>query len=363
MNRSFAQILLLLVVAYGGLTLNAQSDIASKIDQLVQETYVDDMPGASIIVVKDGQPLYRGAKGLANVELGVPLETDMVFRLGSITKQFTAASILLLQEQGKLSIADSIDQYLPYFPADLGATISIEQLLTHTSGIVSYTGIPGYMMSNEIRKELSTRELVAVFKDLEPDSAPGEKWLYNNSGYVLLGAIIEEVSQRSYEKFVQENIFDPLGMVNSYYGSHTRIIPRRADGYQVIGENLTNARFLSMSQPHAAGSLLSTVDDLAIWDQALFSGKVLSEKSFQLMTTSGVLNNGETHGYGFGLMVQRLDDRLVLAHGGGIFGFATAAMHVVDANLFVAVFSNGPSSDRNPSRLARQIVDLVLASE
>lgn len=340
--------------------LYAQTDLTAQIDSIVQAAYVDDMPGAAFIVVRNGETLYRGAKGLANVELNIPLRPDMVFRLGSITKQFTSTSILLLQEQGKLKLEDTIDNYLPDYPSDPASAITIEHLLTHTSGIVSYTGIPGYMMSDKIRRDLTTGELVAVFKDLEPVSAPGEEWSYNNSGYVLLGAIIEQVSGQSYEDFVQEHIFDKLGMKNSYYGSYTKIIPNRVDGYQVVNNSVSNARFLSMTQPHAAGSLLSTVDDLAIWDRALFAGEVLSAESFQRMTTSGLLNNGNEHGYGYGLMLGESAGRKVVSHGGGIFGFATSEIHIVDENLFVAVFSNGATRERNPGTIARQIVELVL---
>lgn len=300
------------------------------------------MPGAAFIVVKDGEVLYRGAKGLANIELGVPLTVDMVFRLGSITKQFTAASIMLLEERGKLKTTDTIDNHLPDYPEQYASKITIEHLLSHTSGIITYTGIPGYMI-DKIRRELTTSELVNVFKDLEPKSAPGELWAYNNSGYVLLGAIIEAVAKKSYEEFVQENIFDKLSMENSYYGGQRKLIPNRAAGYEIAGDTITNARFLSMTQPHAAGSLLSTVDDLAIWDEALFSGKVVSDESFRRMTTRGMLNDGEEHSYGYGLMISEVNGRKVVAHGGGIFGFVTFASHIVDENLFVAGFSNGPT--------------------
>ncbi len=363
MKKSSSRLALLIVISFSLTNVYAQRDLHSEIDLLVQNTFADDMPGAAIIVVKDGETLYRGAKGLANVELGVPLEPDMVFRLGSITKQFTSASIMLLEERGKLKLDDTIDKYLPEYPAEIASKITIEHLLTHTSGIVTYTGIPGYMFSDKIRRELSTNELVDVFKDLQPVSAPGEKWNYNNSGYVLLGAIIENVSASSYEDFVQENIFDKLGMENSHYGSHTRIIPNRVAGYEILGSNVSNARFLSMTQPHAAGSLLSTVDDLAIWDQALFSGKVVSPESFQKMTTAGVLNDGEKHSYGYGLMISEVNGRKIVAHGGGIFGFATSGIHIVDENLFVAVFSNGATRERNPGAVAQQIVRLVLGDE
>ncbi|GJM14435.1 MAG: serine hydrolase [Pseudohongiella sp.] len=354
----FASVFFALVVATP--TLFAQNDMKAKIDDIVQSTFSDDLPGVSVIVRKDGETLYRGAKGLANMELGIPIEPDMVFRIGSITKQFTAASILLLEERGLLRVEDTIDKHLDYYPADQASSITIDHLLAHTSGIVSYTGIPGYMMGDRIRRDLSTRELVDVFKDLNPVSSPGDEWAYNNSGYVLLGAIIEAVSGQSYDEFVQANIFDKLGMNNSHYGSDTKVIPRRVDGYEVADDSINNARFLSMSQPHAAGSLLSSVDDLAIWDDALFNGRVLSAESFEKMTRGGLLNNGEAHGYGYGFLISQDSDVKEVSHGGGIFGFATQGIHIVEEDLFVAVFSNGATRERNPASVAREIVQVVL---
>lgn len=360
MNRSILKTTLILVTFLLFSTLHAQADLASQIDDIVQSTYSDELPGASFMVVKDGEVIYSGAKGMANVELGVPLNQSTVFRIGSITKQFTAASILLLEERGKLSIEDTIDIYLPDYPVEYASKITIHHLLSHTSGIISYTGIPGYMNSAKIRRDLSTSDLVDVFKDLAPFSVPGDKWLYNNSGYVLLGAIIESVSGRTYEEFVNENIFAKLEMDNSYYGKHNVIIPNRASGYQVMNDHVENAPFLSMTQPHAAGSLLSTVEDLAKWDRALFSGEVLSEESFRKMTTPGMLNDGQMHTYGYGFIIGETNGMKVVSHGGGIFGFATAGIHVVEANLFVAVFSNGPSREMNPNDVALKIVNLAL---
>lgn len=360
MIRTSLRIILTTVAIYVFFNAHAQTDIAAQIEKIVQSTYVDELPGASIIVVKDGEVLYRGAKGLANVELNVPLKVDSVFRIGSITKQFTAASILLLEERGLLSVEDTIDKYLPDYPSQYASKITIHHLLSRTSGIVSYTNIPGYMTTAKIREDLSTRRMVDVFKDLKPNSEPGREWLYNNSGYVLLGAIIESVSGRTYKEFVNENIFNKVSMDSSYYGKHSTIIPNRAAGYQVSNNHVENAPFLSMTQPHAAGSLLSTVEDLARWDQALFSGKVLSEESFRKMTTAGELNSGKKHTYGYGFVIGESNGMKVVSHGGGIFGFATAGIHVVDANLFVAVFSNGPSREINPSAVALKIVELVL---
>ena len=252
---------------------------SSEYQQMLDEAYPADGPGAAVIVVKGDEVVFRGAAGMANVELGVSLSPDNVFRLASITKQFTAAAILLLEEQDKLSVTDNINKYLPNYPTQ-GHTIKIENLLSHTSGIFNYTNIPGYMGGEKIRKDVTTEELIEVFANLPMDFAPGEQYRYSNSAYVLLGAIIEKVSGQSYADFIQTAIFDKLGMKHSYYGG-PQIILNRANGYQGEAGDYSNAGFLSMSQPHAAGSLLSTVDDMTIWSKALFGGELLSKKSLK----------------------------------------------------------------------------------
>lgn len=256
-------------------------ELSGQIDAIMATHYPADGPGSAAIVVRDGKVVYRGAHGMADLENGLPLTADSVFRLGSITKQFTGAAIMLLVEREKLSLSDPLTKYLPDYPVhDPG--ITVEHLLTHTSGIFNYTNIPGYIQAR-VRVEVTTEELIDGFKDQDPDFAPGERFNYSNSGYVLLGAVIEKVSGQSYEQFVQENIFDVLGMEHSYYGSHTRIIPNRARGYGGGPDDWSNADFISMTHPHAAGSLLSTVSDMAIWDAALYTDALLKPKSVTRM--------------------------------------------------------------------------------
>jgi len=340
--------LLVLVV-----TASAVSADGDSYSDYLNAAYPADGPGATAIVVKDGEVLFQGARGMADLELGVPLTPDHVFRLGSITKQFTAAAIMLLEEQGKLAVGDPITKYLTDYPTN-GYEITIEHLLTHTSGIFSYTSIPGYMMGNEIRADLSTEELVDVFDDLEMDFSPGEQWSYSNSGYVLLGAIIEKVSGQSYADFIEENIFEPLGMNNSHYGG-SQLIPGRAGGYQSIENGYTNAPFLSMTQPHAAGSLLSTVGDLARWNAGLFGGELLTVESVARMATEFTLNDGEGTGYGYGLSVREIDGTPVIDHGGGIHGFATYAVWIPEAKIYIALLCNNPDNLTGPNYVVRQM--------
>lgn len=330
-------------------------DLAEQIGKILAETYAGDEPGAAVIVVDDGEVIYRGARGMANLELGVPLEPDMVLRLGSITKQFTAAAILLLQEAGKLSVADPITRYLPDYPVH-GHTITIEHLLTHTSGIFNYTAIPGYMES-KIRRDLTTDELIDEFKTQEMDFAPGERWSYSNSGYVLLGAIIEKVAGVSYAELVEKRIFDPLGMAHSHYGG-PQLIPRRVAGYEHDGDGYVNAPYLSMTQPHAAGALLSSVDDLARWDAALYGDGLLSAASKERMFAEYQRNDGEGVGYGYGFVIGSFRGSPSISHGGGIPGFRTYAIRLPAEKVYVAVLSNG--STVNTSTTAQKIAALTI---
>jgi D-alanyl-D-alanine carboxypeptidase len=326
-------------------------------ENLLKEAYPQNGPGAAVIVVKDGKTLFRQAQGMASIELGVPLQPDMVFRLGSITKQFTAAAILLLAEDGKLNVQDRIEKHLPGYPTH-GHTITIEHLLTHTSGIQSYTAIPGWM-TEKIIAPMKVQELIDGFKKEPMNFAPGERYLYNNSAYILLGAIIERVAGKSYEVFVKERIFTPLGMASSYYGNTEPIIPRRTPGYTAEGDQVQNARYISMTQPYAAGSLASTVDDLAKWDMALASGKVLTQASLDQARKPYVLKNGESTGYGYGWVSSTVRGRQSVEHGGGIHGFSTYAISLPADRVYVAVLANSDAPATDPGFLARKFVALA----
>ena len=224
MKRYLISALVFGVVAVGSAT--AQS--VDHYERVLAGAYAPDGPGATAIVARGDEVVFLGAAGLANVELGIPLAPDMVFEIGSITKQFTAAGIMMLAEQGKLSTDDLLSKFLPDYPG--GDAVTVEHLLTHTSGIVSYTGIPGYM-ATKVRLDMSPEEIIDEFKDRPVEFTPGDRWAYNNSGYILLGAIIERVSGQSYEDFVEQQIFKVLGMTSARYGHRDEVIPRRASGY------------------------------------------------------------------------------------------------------------------------------------
>ena len=337
-----------------------QSAPAAQYDAVLKSAVETGGPGAAVIVVKDGQVVYRKAYGMANLELGVPLQPETVFRLGSLTKQFTATAIMMLVEQGRLALQDPIDKYLPGYPMQ-GHVITVEHLLTHTSGIQSYTDMPGWMASR-IKSDMSVRELVDGFKNEPMQFAPGTQYRYNNSAYVLLGAIIEKVSGQSYEAFVTEHVFEPLGMTHSYYGSNEPIIPNRADGYTGGPDTPRHAQYLSMTQPYSAGSLVSTVDDLALWDAALYTEKLLKRSSLQKMWTPYTLANGTSTGYGYGWAVATLRGRPSVEHGGGIFGFVTYALRLPDDHVYVAVLCNTDSPRAAPIDLAKRLGAIAIGN-
>ncbi len=335
----------------------ASSGLSATINQEMEKAFPANAPGAAVIVVKDGQVVFRKGYGLAHLELGVPVEPDMIFRIGSITKQFTAVATLMLMEQGKLNLSDEITKFLPDYPTQ-GHKITIEHLLTHTSGIKSYTGLPEWLPL--WRKDMTMKELIDLFKDKPLEFAPGAGWNYNNSGFVLLGAIIEKITGQSYGDFVEKNIFAPLGMKQSFYDNTQRIIPRRAAGYSRNSGGYVNAAYLSMSQPHAAGSLMSTVDDLAKWDAALYTEKLVKQASLKKAWTSFVLTNGKPTRYGYGWGVGTLEGERMIAHGGGINGFTCDAVRLPDAKVYVAILTN---RDSGVGPLTQKFAALAIGKE
>ena len=317
-------------------------------------------PGAAVAVRLGDEVIHSGAHGLANVEWGVPIDTDTVFRIGSITKQFTAAAILRLAAEGLLAIDDPIERHLPDYPVG-ERRITVRHLLNHTSGIKSYSALPN--LADFVRKDLSLSELIDVFKATPPDFAPGERYLYNNSGYILLGAIIEALSGESYEAYLAETFFEPLGLTRTCYLHEAPIVPKRASGYAMT-PGLRNAPPLSMNLPHAAGALGSTVGDLLAWEKALRSGKAVSPDDYTAMTTPGRLDDGTPLGYGFGLTSQLYRGHRIVGHSGGINGFLSDLLYWPEHDLTVVVLSNSSAfpvqqASYGLARLALGLEDLV----
>lgn len=341
------------------------TDMIDAIHTLCLAAFPADEPGAAVIAVKDGQVVHRKGYGLANLELGVPVEPDMVFRIGSITKQFTAVAILMLMEASQLALDDPLTRFLPDYPTQ-GQVITIEHLLTHTSGIKSHTDMPEFF--KHIRMDMSVDEMIAVFKDQPMQFAPGEHWAYNNSGFFLLGAIIEKVSGQAYAQFLQERIFNPLGMSHTYYDTAQRIIPRRAAGYERKPEEnptagplgYVNAEYLSMTLPYAAGALASTVDDLSVWDAALYTDRLVRPESLQRAWTPYRLADGSSTGYGYGWSLSAYAGRATIEHGGGINGFICQALRIPEEHAFVAVLTNTTYRSGAVEPLALKIAGQVI---
>jgi CubicO group peptidase (beta-lactamase class C family) len=332
--------------------VSGRGEIASDLDAIASAYYPATEPGAAVRVTKDGEVLLHKGYGLADLEQGIPIQPDMVFRIGSVTKQFTAAAILLLEEEGKLSVEDDLRKHLPDYPTS-GRTITIAQLLAHTSGIRSYTDMPDF--GKRMREDMSVEEIIALFRDEPLGFEPGEKYAYNNSAYVLLGAIIEKASGKTYETYLREKIFEPLGMSQTYYGSSSRIIPKRAQGYDGVNAEFENAEYLSMTLPYAAGSLLSTVDDLAKWDRALYGTGLLSQASLDKWWKPFSLANGESTYYGFGWSISSYEGHPVVGHGGGINGFTCYLLRMPEDRVFVTVLTNRNDEKANPGLVARKL--------
>jgi CubicO group peptidase (beta-lactamase class C family) len=303
----------------------------------------------AVLVSKDNETIFAGGYGFANAEHQVRNTTETKFRLGSITKQFTAMAILILSERGKLKLDDPIGKYVDDSPKTWEG-VTIHHLLTHTGGMPSYTDDPLYglkMMMPETVKSMIKR-----FRDKPLDFKPGEKFHYSNSGYFLLGAIIEKVSGERYEAFLKKAIFDPLGMRDTGYDHLATVLPHRASGYNVAGDGLENAQYLDMSQPYSAGSLYSTVEDLARWDRALREGKLISKESYAKMY-SPVKDN-----YAYGWSVTTVKGRKEIGHGGGINGFVTDILRYPDQKLCVVVLCN--VLPQNPGQVAHDLAAIAL---
>jgi CubicO group peptidase (beta-lactamase class C family) len=324
------------ILLIGLSVISYSQKLEKQFDKMLTEQYSPDEPGATALVAIKGKVLYHKAFGMANLELGVPMEPDMIFEIGSITKQFTVVSILMLMEQGKLNLDDDITKFIEDYPTH-GHHISIHHLLTHTSGIKSYTSMESW--APVWRKDFKPNELIDFFKNEPMDFAPGEEWRYNNSAYFILGYIIEKASDQTYEQFVETNIFEPLGMHSSLYGSNSEIIKKRAYGYQKQ-DDYVNAEYLSLTQPYAAGSLMSTVEDLFIWNRAIRLHKLVKKESIELAFTNYHLNNGKKINYGYGWALNEINGSPTIEHGGGIFGYLTNSIYLPNEDVFVAVFSN-----------------------
>uniref|UniRef100_UPI004049A191 serine hydrolase n=2 Tax=Gelidibacter sp. TaxID=2018083 RepID=UPI004049A191 len=336
-TQPFFKIACVLLFTLFSFTKSGAQNLEQQVDEYLKSAYPANEPGVSFLIAKDGKTIYRKAFGMANLELNVPMTPDNVFEIGSITKQFTAIAILMLEEQGKLNVEDDITKFIPDYPTK-GKKITIHQLLNHTSGIKSYTNMESFMAL--ARKDMTPVELMDAFKNEPMEFEPGEQFNYNNSGYILLGYIIEVASGETYEQFIQKHIFDKLGMKNSVYGSKVNLVPNRATGYSQTETGFRNAEYLSMTLPYAAGSLMSTTDDLLKWQNALNNHTLITKASYEKAIHGSTLNNGEHISYGYGLGEDQVNGSPSIQHGGGIFGYTTMGIYLPEEKIFVSGLTN-----------------------
>ena len=334
MRAKSLTLLLLLLMMLGPGARAAEPPLA-RMEEVIQSYVATKLFMGTVLIARDNDIILDKAYGSADLEWNIPNTPATKFRIGSVTKQFTAASVLLLEERGKLKLDDPIGKHLANLPAAWHKA-TIAQILNHTSGIYSYTSLPGGEFMRWRHDQVIDR-----IKDKPLDFAPGEKYNYSNTGYFVLGMLIEKLSGQSYAQFLQDNIFTPLKMTDSGYDTEAAIIPQRAKGYERRNGALVNSQFLDMTIPFSAGSLYSTTRDLLTWNRALFAGKVVSPASFKKMTTPGKDN------YGFGLSVMPQDGHRAIFHGGGINGFTSSLATFPGDGLTVIVLNNamGPTGD------------------
>jgi CubicO group peptidase (beta-lactamase class C family) len=344
---------LLVVILLTAATCAAQAtsteNLTARVDEYLNELVKQNRFSGSILIARDGHVLMRKGYGMANYETDVPNTPQTKFRLGSITKQFTAVAIMMLQERGKLSVQDSICKYVPECPA-AWQPVRIHHLLTHTSGIWNLTNSPDYRKTMSLPS--TPTETIARFKDKPLDFTPGERFNYSNSGYILLGYLVEKVSGQTYEAFLRENIFEPLKMMNTGYDNPNTVLKNRASGYSMRTGNLTNALYLDMTIPFAAGALYSTVEDLYLWDQSLYTEKLVKQKTLDAVFTPFKSN------YGYGFAIEKRFGLRNITHGGAINGFTSFISRFPDERATIIVLNN--IDNVAPGQIASRLTRLAL---
>ncbi|MEO8448636.1 MAG: serine hydrolase domain-containing protein [Gemmatimonadota bacterium] len=316
--------------------------------------------GVTVAVEQRGRLILAKGYGYEDLEQDVPATAETVFKIGSITKQFTAVGVMQLVEQGKLRLEDEITAYLPDYPTQ-NHHVTLHHLLTHTSGIKSYTSLGPAFWGRAARLDLAEDQLIGMF-DHEPfDFAPGERYLYNNSAFFLLGRIIGKVSGEPYPAYLQRHILAPLGLTNTSYCDDRALVPHRAEGYEVVAGVLKRAAPISMTAPGAAGSICSTVLDLLGWQRSFNAATLISPASRDRIRTEATLTSGQGTHYGYGVGVGALGGRRLFSHSGGINGFVSWLGYFPDDDLTIAVLTNtdGGPAPRVGQSIARSVLGLA----
>jgi CubicO group peptidase (beta-lactamase class C family) len=352
---------LFLAVSIFSLQLLAQSpsigpEKIKSLDSLYRSTFQASDPGAIILVAQEGRPVFKKAYGMANLENNVLLNTDHKMGIGSISKQFAAVSILLLQQEGKLNIKDDIRKYLPAYNT-YGKTITIENILSHTSGIPSYTEMNGF--DTIVNKPISNFQLVKFFEKQPLLFEPGTNWSYSNSGYVLTALIVEKITGKPFNDFLQQRIFKPLLMTETSLGSSDFILPGKSGEYS---GPTPKGRIKMETQynwywAYGAGQIISTVDDMLKWDDALYRPGFLRSDLVNLAHKSFILKNGEDAHYGTGWAISTFKTKSMVQHGGSIGGYRAQGMRIPEDRLYILILSN--SAATNASLAANKTLSIL----
>ncbi len=349
-----ALILLLIVIAATALYGADAATKAAKIDKFVSLYSEYGLFSGTVLVSEHDQIIFKKGYGLANREWSIPNTPDVKFRLGSITKQFTSMLVMQQVAKGKMALDAHITDYLPYYRKDTGAKVTIHHLLSHTSGVPSYTDDPKFF-PEQSRNPYTPDEFVKKFCSGNLDFEPGAQFHYDNPGYFILGAILEHVTGKSYEALLRESILDPLGMKDTGYDHWGDVLAKRATGYEIGLGQVDTAAYLDMSLPYAAGSLYSTVEDLYKWDQALYTDKLIPAALKQKLFTPNLQN------YGYGWNITQRGGQTIIAHGGGINGFNTIEERYVGDHDLIVALNNTPGA--NLGQMAAGIHAILSDSE
>lgn len=337
-------------------TMLASAHADTTDDYVRAQMQTQHIPGLALAVIQNGQVVKEKGYGLADVERGVPVTTNTVFEIGSITKQFTATAILMLVEQGKIRLEERITRALPGLP-DAWHTVTVRELLSHTSGIPDYEAIMGY---GGYRNVMTPAQVIALAASKGLDFTPGTRWNYSNTGYYLLTLLLEKVTGETYAQFVQSHILAPLSMTHTRPSEPTDIIPNRAAGYAYKNGRLENRDPMQPTASGGAGMLVSTVGDLEKWDAALSAQALLRKSSYEQMWANNILSDGTASGYGFGWFVSPLHGHRSQEHSGGTAGFTTDIRRLPDDHLTVIVLTNCYQETSNPTLMASHIAGIYV---
>lgn len=363
--RSRTMVCAVLAMAISGVCAGADKErvVSSKVDAAVEaQRKAQKIPGVSLAICRDGKVVKASGYGLANLELDVPVTPETIFQTGSVGKQFTSMAIMMLYEEGKTGLDDKLTKYIPESPA-AWKEVTIRQLLTHTSGIADYGGEEETMGKGVInfRKDYTEEELVQAFAKMPMDFAPGDKWSYSNTGYVLLGIVIHRVTGEFYGDFLQQRIFQPLGMQATRVISEADVVAHRSSGYRLVKGEWKNQEWVSPTlNTTADGALYTNVLDLAKWDAALYTTKLLKQSSFDTMWTPVRLNNGNTYPYGFGWDLAPKNGHRAVSHEGAWQGFTMSIARYLNDRLTVIVMTNLDSNNAKPEKIVEDVAAIYL---